>query len=91
MVDAVSEDAWSCTVEMRLEKVAELAAIEEMVREPAGFVMAVELSWKSWAVGARMFPVTVRLLVRMALEAVRKVVLNAGAVMGSEKRRSVAR
>ena len=44
MVDAVSEDAWSCTVEMRLEKVAELAAIEETVREPAGFVIAVELS-----------------------------------------------
>lgn len=44
MVEAVSEDACSCVVDMRLEKVAVLAAMEEMVREPAGLVMAVELS-----------------------------------------------
>ena len=76
---------------MRLEKVAELAAMEEIVSEPAGFVMAVELSWRVGAAVAVKLPVTVRLFVKMEFDAVKFVVLMAGVVMVSEKRRSVER
>ena len=43
-VDAVRDDVWNIIVDTELEKVAVFARMDEIVREPAGFVMAAELS-----------------------------------------------
>ena len=44
IVEAVIEDVWNWFVVMAFEKVAVLPLIDDMVIEPAGFTIAVELS-----------------------------------------------
>jgi hypothetical protein len=89
IVEAVREEVRNCTVEIVLENVAVFAAIDEIVIDPLGFVMAVEESVSRDAVGATIEPVTLRVLAATVLEAASIDVLMAGTVIPSEKRRSV--
>jgi hypothetical protein len=82
------EDAANCVVVSEFEKVAELAAILEIVREPKGFVIAVELRLMKGTCWAWMLVNTLRLLVWTPFDAVIFCVLTLGAEMGAEKRRS---
>jgi hypothetical protein len=90
-VDAIIEDACNWRVLTTFENVALFAAILEMLKEPAGFVITVELSSIELTCVPCMLVNTVKLLVVTALEAVIFCVLIPGSVIGSEKRRSFAR
>ena len=74
-----------------LENVAVFAAILDIVREPAGFVIAVELSSIELTCVPCMLVKTVRLLVVIPLDAVMFCVLIPGSAIGDEKRRSLVR
>ena len=91
MVEAIIDDVSNCEVVTAFEKLAVFAAIVEIVKDPKGFVMAVELRRREVSSWAWMVVYTVRLLVVTAFEAVRLTVLILGTVIGAEKRRSLVR
>ena len=88
-VEAIRDDVFSFMVETTLEKVAVYVSILEMVMDPAGFVIAVELRRSCDACCALIVAYTVRVLVAIELDAVRFSVLIPGTVIASEKRRSL--